>query len=337
MMNWMMTGNYLIVHYGESRPCVLEKGTNKFNEIFELLNKGASDDEVIKELDICSKIEEYSQGTFKVDKELEIVIIDGQNIHGSIAERIVEFCREDLPYLPLVNFWRKIQLNPSEESKSHLFLFLEVNKMPITHDGCFLAYKKVKKDRNGNFVDCHTETFCNNVGAVVTMPREKVNPDRQQACSAGLHVAAYNYAAHEYDGQAILEVKVNPKDVVAVPYDYNNQKMRVCRYEVVMINPGKPVEEIYLPEEIVEEKKKSGKKVQKKQKALAKKEEIENTVQKLCADSVSCKDVCKDELFALPAQAIIRVVQHHTGNTIMIALKNKKSICKKAASLLEMC
>jgi len=30
-------------------------------------------------------------------------------------------------------------------------------------------------------------------------------------------------------------VKVNPKDVVSVPVDYNNTKMRVCRYEVISV------------------------------------------------------------------------------------------------------
>lgn len=28
-------------------------------------------------------------------------------------------------------------------------------------------------------------------------------------------------------------VKVHPKDVVSVPYDYNGAKMRACRYEVL--------------------------------------------------------------------------------------------------------
>jgi hypothetical protein len=30
-----------------------------------------------------------------------------------------------------------------------------------------------------------------------------------------------------------LEVKVSPQDVVAVPPDYSQQKMRVCRYTVL--------------------------------------------------------------------------------------------------------
>jgi Ran GTPase-activating protein (RanGAP) involved in mRNA processing and transport len=33
----------------------------------------------------------------------------------------------------------------------------------------------------------------------------------------------------------MLEVKVNPRDVVAVPVDYNNAKMRVCEYVVLSV------------------------------------------------------------------------------------------------------
>jgi hypothetical protein len=39
-------------------------------------------------------------------------------------------------------------------------------------------------------------------------------------------------------------VKINPADVVAIPTDYNNQKGRCCRYEVVdeyVANDGKDV------------------------------------------------------------------------------------------------
>lgn len=34
----------------------------------------------------------------------------------------------------------------------------------------------------------------------------------------------------------LLEVKIHPKDVVAIPTDYNQQKMRVCEYTVLAVN-----------------------------------------------------------------------------------------------------
>jgi len=35
------------------------------------------------------------------------------------------------------------------------------------------------------------------------------------------------------DGGKTMIVKINPRDVVAIPSDYNNAKGRTCRYEVV--------------------------------------------------------------------------------------------------------
>ena len=66
----------------------------------------------------------------------------------------------------------------------------------------------------------------------MTIAREKVDKNREQTCSTGLHVASYNYAKG-YSGDVMIMVKVNPRDVVAVPTDYNNEKMRVCQYEVM--------------------------------------------------------------------------------------------------------
>jgi hypothetical protein len=47
-----------------------------------------------------------------------------------------------------------------------------------------------------------------------------------------LHVCSQSYLGH-FGGDRVIVCKINPKDVVSVPADYNNAKMRVCRYEVV--------------------------------------------------------------------------------------------------------
>jgi predicted RNase H-like nuclease (RuvC/YqgF family) len=44
-------------------------------------------------------------------------------------------------------------------------------------------------------------------------------------------VACFDYA--KGFGEKLVEVLVNPADVVCVPVDYNGTKMRVCRFEVV--------------------------------------------------------------------------------------------------------
>jgi hypothetical protein len=61
-----------------------------------------------------------------------------------------------------------------------------------------------------------------------------------------LHCAGWNYLPHFGSGSEstdrIVIVKVNPADVIAVPNDYNNAKMRVCKMEVLREYKDRQVE-----------------------------------------------------------------------------------------------
>jgi hypothetical protein len=54
---------------------------------------------------------------------------------------------------------------------TELYGFLEKGNLPITNDGHFLAYKKVRKD----YKDCHSGTMDNSIGQVVEMERNQVD------------------------------------------------------------------------------------------------------------------------------------------------------------------
>jgi hypothetical protein len=73
--------------------------------------------------------------------------------------------------------------NPSYRAVNELYGFLEKNRLPITPDGHFLAYKKVRDD----YKDIHSGTMDNSVGKIVEMERNQVNDDKNQTCSSGLH------------------------------------------------------------------------------------------------------------------------------------------------------
>ena len=67
------------------------------------------------------------------------------------------------------------------------------------------------------------------------MRRNQVDEDKDRTCSYGLHFCSIAYLPHfldSKDGKTMI-LKINPKDVVAIPADYNNTKGRTCRYEVV--------------------------------------------------------------------------------------------------------
>ena len=132
--------------------------------------------------------------------------------------------------------------NPSKRAVDELYGFLEKNSLPITPDGHFLAYKKVRQ----NYFDCHTGKMDNSVGKIVEMERNEVDDNKDQTCSTGLHFCSQEYLPHFGGGDSrVVIVKINPRDVVSIPVDYNNAKGRACRYEVigeVGANPDDKVE-----------------------------------------------------------------------------------------------
>ena len=175
------------------------------------------------------------------------VMFEGEEVHGSISKRIIEFMSKGLPFQPLVKFLENLMENPSMQSQQELYDFLEHENLPITEDGCFLAYKAVSKD----FKDKWRGTFDNSVGQVCEMRRAKVDDNRSQGCSAGLHAGALNYVANYGSvdaGDNIVIVKINPEDVVSVPSDCNCEKLRTCKYEVVGLYQGELPKPLYKAE-----------------------------------------------------------------------------------------
>lgn len=151
-----------------------------------------------------------------------------REVTGLIASRVFEVIRLGLDVQPMVQFIANLMQNPSKRAVDELFGFLEACTLPITPDGHFLAYKRVRED----YLDCHSGTMDNSVGNVLEMDRNAVDDDRNNTCSYGLHFCSFDYLK-SFHGDRIVIVKINPKDVVAIPADYNNSKGRTCRYEVV--------------------------------------------------------------------------------------------------------
>lgn len=154
---------------------------------------------------------------------------------GYVVDRILQFMQEGIDAKPLMNFLGKVMQNGSFRVIRDLFTFLENRNMPLDQDGDFYGYKAVRRD----WMDKHSGTLSNHIGAVLEFPRRKVDDNPQHDCSYGLHVGsmqyvksfASGYGDNEY-GDRIVIVKVNPADVVAVP-GYDTTKLRCCKYVVV--------------------------------------------------------------------------------------------------------
>jgi len=145
-----------------------------------------------------------------------------------VIEKLLQMLDTNQDYQPLARFVENLFANPSEDSRDELYGFLERSSLPITTDGHFLAYKRVR----GDYKDCHSKSIDNSVGRFISMCRDDVDSDRNQVCSHGLHVCSKEYLKN-FSGARMMICKVNPRDVVSVPKDYGNTKMRVCAYQVV--------------------------------------------------------------------------------------------------------
>lgn len=205
----------------------------------------ASESELLELVDIQTAVASFSHG--KVEVKNGKVFYEGDEVHGAISKRILEFMSKGLPFEPLVNFLNNLMDNPSMQSQKELYDFLEHQYLPVTEDGCFLAYKAVRSD----YMDKYRGTFDNRVGKVCEMQRAKVDDNRGVGCSQGLHAGALSYVASYGSleaGDKIVIVKINPKDVVSVPNDCNCEKLRTCRYEVVGEYQGELLKPLYKSE-----------------------------------------------------------------------------------------
>ena len=151
-----------------------------------------------------------------------------REITGLVATRVFEVIRLGLDVQPMIAFLENLLDNPSKRAVDELFGFMEACSLPITEDGHFLAYKRVRD----NYTDVHSGKFDNSVGQRPSMDRNLVDEDKDRTCSTGLHFCSYDYLS-SFSGSRIMVLKINPKDVVSIPSDYNNSKGRCCEYLVV--------------------------------------------------------------------------------------------------------
>ncbi len=221
-----------------------DKSNKNFDQIISLLKEGNYREAITlvsKELTINT----FGKGEIYVKNGS--VYFKNKKITNKVATHIVKLAREGANYMHLVAFLENLLKNPESYVIEELYDFLNSGNVSITEDGHFLAYKKVKYNKSGDLVDAYSSTIRNNVGDVPTVTRESCDKNRHNTCSSGLHFCSKNYLSNYYcseDSQVII-VKINPKDVTSIPSDYQFQKGRCCKYEVVSISPVEQGEELF--------------------------------------------------------------------------------------------
>lgn len=196
-----------------------------YNQVWDAIAGEEPYDVIIELFNAANAVKRYFKGGVEVDGGC--ILFNGEPIHNHVVDRILEFMSKGLPYEPLLKFLSRLLANPSRRSIEELYKFLEHKALPITEDGCFLAYKGVRDD----YKDVHSGKFSNYPGVSNQMPRASVDDDFRNGCSYGFHVGSLEYATSW--GTRTVIVKVDPADVVSVPDDCSCQKLRTSKYTVL--------------------------------------------------------------------------------------------------------
>lgn len=236
------------VIFGDGTTQTIGSDNPNYAEVVQHLLAGDASDEDL--LNLIAPFElVYKQLTKlseRVSRKGMRLFFDGDPVANALALHIIKVMDSGAPeaeWKAYLRFWEKASANPSTRSQDELFLFIEKHGLLLTPDGDAVFYKGTdyngKSTRAGygivdgvEFENAHLQ---NKVGSVVEIPRSMVDDNRGIACSVGLHVGDFSYASTFGNGK-LFTVLVNPRDVVSVPSDHNDRKIRVCRYTVVEEN-----------------------------------------------------------------------------------------------------
>lgn len=222
---YLLTENMLTITAPDGSAKCMDANHPNFQTVLLAVREGRWED-ALREIDVKEVLAETEGFDIRNGK----VYVNERELPTRLGSYVINIVSMRMSLDPLLKFWDNLDENPSNRAVERLFEFLEQNQHPLTEDGCFIAYKGVRDD----WTDCHTGKIDNSIGNVVKMPRNRVNENPNETCSYGLHVGNHE-AARRYWGSSghLLVVKVNPRDVVAIPFDYGEAKMRICEYTVL--------------------------------------------------------------------------------------------------------
>jgi len=198
-------------------------------------------------VDIPQFIAKVTAGRVKVGDNA--VYFDDKEVHGVIAKRLLGMLGQGFNISPLARFLDRLMSNPIPTAADELYLWMEQSELPLTDDGCFLAFKKVKDD----YKSYHDGQTDNSIGSKLPLLSEdRYDTDRRRTCSSGYHFCSFNYL-HSYYGDKgrVVICKIAPEDVVAIPHGYNNAKGRAKTYEIIGEVPENEAQQFFVGKAVV--------------------------------------------------------------------------------------
>lgn len=256
MASYIRTSDHLTIVFDDGATANVYNNNPRLTDVIKALAK--QDYETVRRIALPATAVKQQVADFGISAELVtiehgVVSFKGSPMHNTLTDRMLSMLSEGFDINPLKLFLINLQNNPSYRAVNELYGFLERGNLPITEDGHFLAYKKVRND----YRDVHSGTVLNKLAngftsdernalpmqfgrvvvdiengvTVVSMQRNDVDEDSRNDCSNGLHFCSKDYLGG-FGGQVILTVKINPADVVAIPVS-ETSKGRACKYQII--------------------------------------------------------------------------------------------------------
>jgi hypothetical protein len=245
------TSESLAIRFGEGETLQVKQILDSHPNFSKIRTVVLDPENTATEEDVLNLIDFGLAVGQKLQKLSDRIVFDGSNIffdgdvlRNTLTEHILRMLDEDNPKLTsLIAFLENVAQNNSDNSIEAIYSWLNNREFTITRDGQIIAYKGVKIGPNGESLSIHSGfgivngvTYNGNIpnpeGAVVEIPRSKVDADNAVGCSTGLHAGTWKYA-HAFAQGRTLKVQIHPRDIVSVPEHEEFQKLRVCRYVVL--------------------------------------------------------------------------------------------------------
>ncbi len=225
VINWTITQNSVLLTLSDGNNASITRDNQNFKKVCDMLMGGNMD---VMALVNPAKNFEYTYGNIKVVEDG--VLFAGNKLPKEIAFFVIDAVRagKQADAERFAKFLNNLMENPSYRAVTTLYPFIKHNDIQITDEGMILAWKRIKSD----FTDVYTGKIDNSIGKVVKVRRNEVEENPDQTCAQGLHLCAKHYLS-SYSGDVVVQCLLNPRDVVAVPKDYNGSKLRCCEYKVL--------------------------------------------------------------------------------------------------------
>ena len=235
-MFYFKDDNQLTVYFADGNSAVWQNSNPQFGKVLDLCqsNNWIKIEMLHNQAKTLLNNKAYIQdNNLIIEKEQSTVTIGLKDSPNEECKDVISFIKLlknkgviDTEIESIKPFLKNMFKNPFIDAVHEIYEYCKAMDFEITEDGCFLAYKYVNKD----LTSCYDNTTKHAIGKYTEVSVFDTN--RRNECSQGLHFCAKSYLDC-CSSNTIIIVKVNPKDVVSIPLDYDFAKGRCKRYMMV--------------------------------------------------------------------------------------------------------